>query len=116
MLYFNSPDSTNALPGLDPDHDGASNLQEYLAGTIPTDETSTLRILSFDASSLDPLFHLAFPSLLRRLYQVQRSPDLQTQNWKGFTNAVFGTGAALPFSSPIRTNEPTMYYRVLHVY
>ena len=115
MLYFNSPNSSNAVPALDYDVDGLSNQDEYWAGTDPTDETSVLRVTSFAASSLDPLFHLAFPTLLRRYYQVQRTPDLQVVRWKGFTNALFGTGASLPVVGPLKTNEPTMYYRVLHV-
>ena len=115
MLYFNSADATNAPPELDPDQDGASNQDEYWAGTDPTDGTSVLRVTSFAASSLDPLFHLAFPSLLRRYYQIQRTSDLQFGRWKGFTNAMFGTGASLPVSGPLRTDEPVMYYRVLHV-
>ena len=115
MLYFSSPDSPDAVPDLDLDLDGASNLQEYLAGTIPTDETSALRISSFVASGLGQTFQLAFPSLVRRYYQIQRTPDLQNVRWKGFTNAMFGTGASLPFVGPLKTNEPVMFFRVLHV-
>ena len=115
MLYFNSANSPDAVPSLDYDVDGMSNQDEYWAGTDPTDETSVLRITAFAASSFDPLFHLAFPSLLRRYYQIQRTSDLQVGRWKGFTNAMFGTGASLPVSGPLKTNEPILYYRVLHV-
>lgn len=113
MLYFSSVDSTNAVPDLDYDGDGLSNREEYWAGTDPTDETSALRITSF--ATADQTFQLAFPSLLRCYYQVQRSPNLADPDWRGFTNAMFGTGASLPVAGPIRTNDPAMHYRVLHV-
>ena len=115
MLYFNSANSPDAVPALDYDVDGLSNQDEYWAGTDPTVKASVLRITSFVASTLDPDFHLEFPSLLRRYYQIQRTSDLQVGRWKGFTNAMFGTGASLPVSGSLKTNAPTMYYRVLHV-
>jgi len=57
-------------------------------------------------------FQLIFPTLVAHDYQVQRTADLTNPEWKGFTNAVFGTGAPLPTSGPISTNAPSMFYRV----
>jgi len=42
--WFGQPTGTD--PAADPDQDGASNLQEFLADTIPTDPTSVLRLNS----------------------------------------------------------------------
>jgi hypothetical protein len=115
MFYFMSANSPDASPGLDPDLDGMSNLDEYLAGTDPTDPDSALRITAFDVAAASHVFQLAFPSLLHRYYQVQRTADLQHPDWKGFTNAVFGTGLSLPMNGTTSTNAPRMFYRVLHV-
>ena len=115
MLYFMSANSSNAVPTLDPDGDGLSNLNEYLAGTIPTDGASALRITSVQVAGAGQALELSFPALLQRFYQVQRTADLISPQWKGFTNALFGIGAPLPLSSPIPTNTPAMFYRVLLV-
>jgi hypothetical protein len=55
---------------------------------------------------------LAFPSILQHDYQIQRTRDLLNPEWKGFTNALFGTGASLPTSGPLSTDDPSMFYRV----
>ena len=114
-LYFGAASAANAAPGADSDHDGVSNLAEYLSGTLPNDGTSFLRITAFDVAEASHVFQLAFPSLLQRYYQVQRTADLQHPDWKGFTNAVFGTGLSLPMNGTTSTNAPRMFYRVLHV-
>jgi len=112
MRYFMTAESPNAAPGLDPDGDGVSNAMEYLAGTNPTDPNSALRITAFAVWRTDQLFQLEFPSLTERYYQVQRTSDLANPDWKGFTNAVFGTGALLPVAGPAADGSPNMFYRV----
>jgi hypothetical protein len=115
MLYFMSANSPLAAPALDPDGDGMNNRDEYLAGTDPTDPDSALRITAFDLARADQAFQLTFPSILQHYYQVQRTADLLTPDWKGYTNAVYGTGEPLPLSGPASTNAPRMFYRVLLV-
>lgn len=44
IQYFGSIDSPQAAPGADPDGDGVNNLQEYLAGTDPTNPQSYFKI------------------------------------------------------------------------
>jgi hypothetical protein len=116
MLYFMSADSPNAVPGLDYDLDGLTNLQEYLSGTDPTDPESVLSITAFSVSFATQAFQVAFPSVAQHYYQIQRTPDLANPAWKGYTNAVFGTGTIMPASGPASTNAPSMFYRVQLVY
>ena len=112
MFYFMSADALDAAPELDPDFDGMTNLDEYLAGTDPTDPESALKITAFSLASAEQAFQLAFPSVLQHYYQVQRTADLLNPEWKGFTNAVFGTGASLPQVGPYDASQPKMFYRV----
>jgi hypothetical protein len=73
------PDAWETLVGLDigtddsaedPDDDGASNLDEYGAGTDPLDAESVLAISSFDAASL------SWFSVPGKFYSVEISEDL----------------------------------------
>jgi hypothetical protein len=116
ILYFMSADSPNAAPGVDYDLDGMTNIQEYQAGTDPTDPGSVLSITLFSMNWAAQSFQLAFPSVAQHYYQIQRTPDLANPEWKGYTNAVFGTGAIIPASGPASTNDPSMFYRVQMVY
>ena len=115
MFYFNSADSTNALPGLDPDGDGAPNSAEYPAATDPMDGDSVLRILAFTPSSLTQNYQLSFPGLSGHYYQVQRTTNLETGRWKGYTNAWFGTGTTMPLTEPMPADGQIQYFRILHV-
>jgi len=116
MFYFMDANSPDAVPDLDYDLDGATNLEEYLAGTDPTDPDSALRITAFNVATAEQTFQLAFPSVLEHYYHVQRTADLLAPEWKGFTNAFYGTGASMPLSGPASTNFPSMFYRVQLVY
>ena len=116
MLYFNSANATNAPPGADPDGDGASNLEEYLAATDPTDGGSVMRITEFTTSTLTQTYSLAFPALLRHYYQIQRTADLVNGRWKGFTNSFYGTGTSVPMTGTIGTNASIEFFRIRHVY
>jgi len=46
LQYFGCTDCVQAAASADPDGDGQNNMAEFLAGTSPTNNTSTLRILS----------------------------------------------------------------------
>lgn len=115
MLYFMSANSTNAVPGLDYDHDGVSNLNEYLASTDPTEKSSALRITAFNLANAGPAYQLDFSTAPLHYYQVQRTANLLNPGWKSFTNAVIGTGATLPFTGTTLPNVPTMFYRIMLV-
>ena len=114
MFYFDSVSSSNALPDADPDGDGVPNRDEYPAATDPMNEGSALRILTFAPSSLSQTYQLTFPTLLSHYYQTQRTTNLETGRWKGFTNAVFGTGTTMPLSGPMPPNEPSEFFRIMH--
>ncbi len=78
--------TTNVDANADPDHDGASNLQEYLAGTDPNNAGSVLRITSFqrglagDPSRLD----MVWTSVASRQYAIQYRDDLTANRWADF--------------------------------
>jgi hypothetical protein len=46
VQYFGSANSPDAAPGADPDRDGFTNAQEYLAGTLPNSAGSFLKLES----------------------------------------------------------------------
>ena len=82
--FFGQLTGTN--PNADPDHDGASNLAEWLAGTNPTNATSALRLT---ASRGTNGFVLRWPSAAGKTYRLLRGTNLAT----GF-NAVLQTNIA----------------------
>jgi PKD repeat protein len=53
IQYFGSTTNPAAASGADPDGDGQNNLAEFLAGTIPTNSASGLRITSITAQGSD---------------------------------------------------------------
>lgn len=77
-------------PNADPDGDGMSNLQEYLAGTNPNDANSALRITTITYGTAPNYVTLQWNSVPTRFYAIQWSPAL------GGTNQ-FSDYALLPF-------------------
>jgi hypothetical protein len=63
-------------PGDDSDGDGVSNLNEYLAGTLPFDEANGLTLSLVHLSGNVPA--LEFTAIRGRNYVVEGSSDLQT--------------------------------------
>ncbi len=81
----------------DPDHDGASNLQEYLADTSPADPTSSFRIVNTTISNGD--VRLTWSTVGGKSYSVQTSSFAGI----GFTDAI-------PVITAPGTNESTTNY------
>jgi Bacterial TSP3 repeat len=83
--YFGT---TNINANADPDGDGMSNLQEYLAGTNPTDPNSRLRITAVGANTIGSSATLTWTSVPSRLYCVEERTNLTTGAWA--TNLTLG--------------------------
>ena len=108
-LYFGHPtgqagDLSRAQD--DADGDGLSNLQEYLAGTIPIDPSSVLRL---DVSSVVyPAGNvtLSWPAVPGKSYQVVYKDDLSDPTWLNAPGSCLGgwqTGLISRRPQPSRT-------------
>ncbi|HXJ56283.1 MAG TPA: lamin tail domain-containing protein [Verrucomicrobiae bacterium] len=76
----NAPgDGTN-----DPDGDGLSNRQEYLAGTDPRDALSYLKIDRLTVGSGLPT--LEYQAISNKTYSILWKPSLDSANWSVLTN------------------------------
>jgi hypothetical protein len=80
MTYFHTLDRDGTG---DWDADGLPDLQEYLAGTSPTDPASSLRFLSASPGTPYPLTFLAVAG---RSYTVQFRDNLTVGTWQTLTN------------------------------
>jgi subtilisin family serine protease len=81
LQYFGHLTGTN--PNADADHDGMSNLKEWLAGTNPTNASSVLRLTAIPSNNPNA-FVVRWPSVAGKYYRLERSTNLL----KGFTSVV----------------------------
>jgi hypothetical protein len=65
----------------DPDEDGFTNRQEYLAGTDPNDDTSFLRIEDISANFAMPAVLLGFNAASNKTYTVRYRNTLSGGDW-----------------------------------
>ena len=81
----------------DGDGDGFTNLDEFLAGTNPTDPASHLAFSSIATASdgAGKHFVLTFPSIEDRNYRIEWSGTLQAGSWRDLGEPVTGTGEIL---------------------
>src|SRR5207244_2343194 len=83
----------NHGPNDDPDHDGASNLQEFRAGTDPLSATSVLRISDFRV--VNGGVRLQFQSVAGRAYRLDSDTDPAAANWSMHAPSVGRTVAPM---------------------
>jgi len=111
MKYFGHPTGQaydNSLASDDADGSGESNLQDYLAGTDPTDPNSVFRILaSVPASNSMTLTWFAVPG---KDYQVQYTTNLDDPMWLTVTGNVWVTGSQGYYLAPVA--QPQSFFRV----
>ncbi len=111
VAYFNnlSHDGT-----ADTDGDGATDLQEFLAGTDPTNANSVFRVLTI-APAGGGTKTLLWSGNSTRSYRAEFKDDLSIATWTALTETISwnGTTASLPdFTAGSATNR---YYRVLRL-
>ena len=93
----------------DPDHDGATNLQEFIAQTDPTNPNSVLQLALTIESNGDAT--LRWHSAAGVKYQVQYSTNLAANDWQSAGTVQVGTGSDAVVV-PDSVVSPVQYFRL----
>ncbi|MEO7098233.1 MAG: hypothetical protein ABI162_02645, partial [Luteolibacter sp.] len=110
-LSDSDPTGNNGANG-DPDHDGISNIIEWLVGLNPqvVDNSSYPKLA---VSKIAGGVHLSFPTLAGRQYQIQESTTLG--DWSAFGAPLVTAADALPgvFETDDTSGLPKRFYRMI---
>ena len=108
LRYFGSINNVLSQATADADGDGATNWQEYKAGTDPNDANSVLRLKS--NAGLPQECVVRWPSVAGRQYVIERAASLYSPAWTPVsTNS--GTGLDLEFRDA-SGGTASRFYRV----
>ena len=106
------PNTPLAAPTADPDHDGQTNLMEFLAGTNPNLATSVFTVCVNKVAGQPTKMAVVFgPVTTGRTYRVLASTDLKAASWVDISGPLTGTSGNLTFSDTAAT-AARKFYRV----
>src|SRR5262249_11646946 len=97
LAYFDHPtgqEGDNSLADQDADGDGASNFNEFIAGTDPTDLNSVFSITGVNIIGDD--LEITWTTRPDKTNQLQRSTDMG--DWEDVGSLTIGTG--IPYTQP----------------
>jgi len=104
--------ATGIDPNADPDHDGMSNKQEYLAGTNPNDATDKLAIASTTLPSAGASVSLSWKSVPSRYYLIQKTLDVSPPAWTDSGLGLIASDGTFTTRTFVDAATPERFYRV----
>ncbi|HSU56097.1 MAG TPA: thrombospondin type 3 repeat-containing protein [Candidatus Dormibacteraeota bacterium] len=108
-LYFGT---ISVNPNADPDGDGMSNRQEYLAGTNPTNGLHRLQINAFSGAQGGTNVSATWSSVTNRFYFVEKTTNLLAPVWVDSGLGVIVPTATTTTRAFTDTSLPARFYRV----
>lgn len=95
---------------LDPDGDGMTNSQEYLAGTDPRDKQSVLRVTQMLIFGND--VRVGFRGVSGKKYRLERSENVEGDVWTAVIDCRVGTVLDMELIDANAASRPQHIYRV----
>jgi hypothetical protein len=110
--FGGSGTTTNSLScaACDPDHDGRSNLQEFLAGTDPNNAASVLHLSGVSINGPDIL--VSFTTVQGVTYRLDTRSSFGSGYWSILADQLLGTGGLLQLTDPGAATLPAGFYRL----
>jgi hypothetical protein len=106
--YFAPWTSAAAAPTADPDGDGMNNAAEYIAGTVPTNAASVLKMQSVALTNTTAT--VRWSSVSGKKYQVSLRTNVASGSWSNIGSVVTaGGGTTSLFNDTTATNSPRVY-------
>lgn len=110
QAYFGSP--TAGDPALDSDGDGKTNLEEFRAGTVPTNPASAFKVTSTSRIAGGAVT-FSFASVSGKNYRVDYRISFASGDWIPLQTNIAGTGADVTVTDNSAAGEPGRFYRVV---